>query len=242
MRRRPRWLLPAMLAAAAALVVVLATTLKGYYDARYVEDRAYYTVIPRDYDYTPHRVLDSQGVERDWACDYLLTCYDADGAARELEFRAMLRYQELYPPGTYVRVSVSQASVLGQRALDRSEVPEEALERLDVIYQPTTAATLPDYALEQSGYLSRRETPSLGIGCRAEGDALVYTYTYDAQARELAEDAAVALDLAYRAQFRADKDACPGLSAIYLEVRLSDGTLLFTQKYDRRVTYGYDGG
>jgi hypothetical protein len=69
---------------------------------------------------------------------------------------------------------------------------------------------------------------------------LIYTYIYGPDDKKAAEDAAELLDHAYRAQFRADKDALPELAAIYLEVKLAGGAAVFSQKYDKRVTFGYD--
>jgi hypothetical protein len=80
----------------------------------------------------------------------------------------------------------------------------------------------------------------LSIVCNINGTALVYTYTYDVGARDQAEEAALLQDPVYRVQFRTDKDTFPELTAIYLEIKLSDGTTVFSQKYDQRVTFGFD--
>jgi len=243
-KRKPIfWIITVLVVAVIATPVTLGTLwFKQYYDNRYVTDDYYYTIIPLDYDITPTRMRNSQGeqMESEYEKQYTLTCYNAEGTEKELTFRALLYYQELYPPGTYVRVSVSKTSVIEQFALDESDVPKIALEKIKENFTPSSASTLAEYADERTGQLSARNTPSLTISCVADNDTLIYTYLYSAEARELAKSDAELHDPVYRAQFRTDKETFPELTAIFLEIKLDDGTVIFSQKYDTRVEFSYE--
>ncbi|MCL2672225.1 MAG: YxeA family protein [Clostridiales bacterium] len=238
MKKKPVfWIISIVIA---ALVVLAAIWFKQYYDERYVVDDYYYTVIPLDYDYTPARALNSDGAHMGYQKEYRLVCYNANGDARELTFLAMLDFQELYPPGTYVRVSASKKNVVRQNALDKADVPAAALEKINESFTPSSASTLAEYAAEQSVRLRARNTPSLTVACAVDGTTLMYTYVYSTGAKEMAEAAAELQDFVYRAQFRTDSDLFPELSAIFLVIKLDDGTEIFSQKYDTRVTFAYD--
>jgi uncharacterized protein (TIGR01655 family) len=223
-------------------VIAVVFWFKQYYENRYVLDDYYYTVVPLDYDITPERMYNIDGAHMGYEKEYELVCYNAGGEQKTLRFRAMLRFQELYPPGTYVRVSASKTTVLRQNALDAADIPEAALNKINENFTPSSASSLTQYANERTLFLSERNTPSLKISCApAESEnALIYTYLYSADAKEAAEAAAEYQDFVYRAQFRADKDTFPELSAIFLEIKLDDGTLIYSQKYDKRVLFGYD--
>ena len=227
-------------AACAVLIIAGAVSFKRYYDNNYVVDDYYYTIVPLDYDFTPEISRDSNGRPRGYEKEYILTCYNADGNERELAFRAFLNFQELYPPETYVRVSVSKAATLRQNALAEAGVPETALARIKERFIPSSAHTLADYANERTRQLSARNTPSLKISCDMSENALIYTYLFSTGARGLAEAAAELQDHVYRAQFRTDKDKFPELTAIFLEIKLSDGTVVFSEKYNKRVEFGYE--
>ena len=223
-------------------VIVGVLWFKQYYDNRYVLDDYYYTIVPLDYDFTPARMYNTDGGHMGYEKEYELICYNADGKEKELKFRAMLHFQELYPPGTYVRVSVSKTTVLRQNALAEADIPEAALQKIKENFTPSAASSLAEYADERTRQLAARNTPSLTITCSfaASENTLTYTYLYSAGARELAE-AAVELQVpVYRAQFRTDKDTFPELTAIFLEIKLDDGTVIFSEKYDKRVVFNYD--
>jgi uncharacterized protein YxeA len=214
---------------AAAAIIPGALWLKQYYDENYVREDYYYTVVPLDYDMTPEKSYSMKGEFVGYHKDYTLTGYNADGQAREIEFRAM---QDLYAPGTYVRLSMSKTTVLGQNALAGADVPAAALAKLKEGFTPSAATTLEEYAAERTGQLGARNTSSLTISCAVKENTLVYTYTYSAGAKEQAQEAAELLDIAYQAQFKADKAAFPGLTAISLEVRLDDGAVIASKKYE----------
>ncbi|MDR2044576.1 MAG: hypothetical protein LBQ15_09480 [Clostridium sp.] len=226
--------------AALVLTAAAALWLKGYYGDRYALEAAYYTVVPLAYDNTPVYALDSNGQAQGLKAEYRLMCYNAEGEARELEFDAYLDFHDVYPPGTYLKVSVSKLWTIGKEALDVSEVPAKALEKIKENFEPSSASTLDEYAGERTRQLSARNTPSLTISCDAEETGLVYTYVYSANAKTLAEEAAEFLDPVYRSQFRTDQEAFPELPAIFLEIKLEGGTTIFSQKYDRRVEFGYE--
>ena len=233
-RKTVRWIILTAVIMAAILMIVL---FKQYYDYRYVLDDYYYTVVPFDYDITPYQ--DDQGGR---VTDYGLTCYNADGEARELNFSVLVdaHNSDLYPPGTYLRVSASKHLVIGRRAVDEADVPEKAMEMIRVNFTPMSMSSLAEYAGERSRQLAAKNTSSLSVSCDAEGAALIYKYVYSAYAEELAEDAAELLDPVYSAQFRTDKQAFPELIAIFLEIWLDDGTTIFAQKYDKRVEFDYE--
>ena len=217
----------------AILVVLLA---KGYYDSRYVLDKYYYTVVPLDYDITPS--VDSGGR----FTDYALTCYNGDGEAKDLTFSVLIdaHSSDLYPPGTFLRVSCSKLLVIGRRAIDRSDVPERALARIDAVFAPTSALSLAEYAAERTGQLAPGSVGAHEASCAPEGSALRYIYVFSAGGKAAAEAAAELLDPVYKVQFRTDKDAFPELTAIFLEIRMDDGTVVFSQKYDTRVKFDYE--
>ena len=229
------WILLAVVGVVAILTVFF---FKRYYDSRYVLDDYYYTVVPPDYDITPY--LDEQGGR---VTDYSLECYNADGVARVLDFSVLVdsHNSDLYPAGTFIRVSVSKQLVIGRRAVDETSVPEKAMRMIRASYTPTAASSLAEYANERTRQLAANNTPSLEeVSCEPDGDTLIYTYTFSADARESADAAAQLLDPVYYVQFRADKQVFPELTAIFLQVRQSDSTMVFTQRYDTRVEFDYE--
>ena len=225
---------------ALAAVILVATPVvvvgKRYYDARYVLDDYYYTVVPTDYDITPYT---DQGGR---LTQYDLMCYNADGESRELSFTVLIdtHKSDLYPPGTFIRVSASKQLVIGRRAVDVNDVPEKALDRIKADFSPSAASSPDEYAEERSRSLAAMANGAMTVSCLAEGSTLIYTYLYDAGAKDLAEAAAELLDPVYYVQFRTDKDALPELTAIILEVKLTDGTVIYSQKYETRVLFDYE--
>jgi uncharacterized protein (TIGR01655 family) len=238
MKKKPvKWI---VLAAAAVLIAAVAVWGKQYYDNRYVLADTFYTIVPPDYDYTPKISYSAKGAEMGLHTEYTLLCYNSDGKVREMTFRANLDFQELYPPGTYIKVEVSKMIVLRQKALAESDVPETALAKIKESYTPSAATTTEEYAAERTAQLAARNTPSLMIACAANENTLIYTYTYGAGAVELAQKMPVLLDPVYRAQFRTDQETFPELTAIFLEIKLNDGTVIFSQKYNEIVRFGYE--
>jgi len=218
------------------ILIPLVLFAKQYYDARYVLDDSYYTVVPLDYDITPYRDQDGR------VTDYTLTCYNADGEAKVHTFSVLVdtHKSDLYPPGTFIKVDVSRQLVIGRRAVDEKDIPEKALEKIKESFTPSTATTLAEYADERTRHLAMKGTGAQSISCAQNGTGLVYTYVYSAEGKTFAENAADLLDPVYYAQFRTDKDAFPELTAIVLEIMLSDDTMVFTQEYNTRVMFDYE--
>ena len=228
------------IAMAVALLAVSVMWLKQYYDFRYALEDYYYTVVPLDYDITPERAFDSDGEFMRLEKEYTLVCYSADGKERELEFRVFLDMQDLYPPGTYVRVSASRQWATGKKALAETDVPETALIRIKENFKPSSASSLPEHADYRSRQLNNEASPAIDVFCSSIENELFYTYVYSAQKKETALNDTELLDPVYRSQFRADKDNFPELKAIFLVVKLDDGTEIFSKKYDERVKFGYE--
>ena len=230
-----KWIL-IVLAAVIILTIPVALFAKRYYDNRYVLDDYFYTVVPLDYDLTP--ATDKGGR----FTGYTLACFNAGGEERELSFQVLIdaHKSDLYPPGTFIRVSVSKQLVIGRRAVDEGDVPEKAHSMIRSGFAPSSAASLIEYAEERTRQLAVKNNACTTLSCAAYGIALTYTYVYDTEEKASAETAAGLLDPVYAAQFRTDKDAFPELAAIYLEVKLGDGTVIFSQKYDKRVEFDYE--
>jgi uncharacterized protein YxeA len=229
--------------AAVAVLALLATAIvwfKQYYDYRYALEDYYYTVVPLDYDFTPTKSYNSNGEYMGMVSIYNLMCYNADGVERELEFRVLTDMHDLYPPGTYVKVSASRQWAIGKSALAESDVPEPALERIKAGFTASPASTLDEYADERTKQLRRRGTPPAEVFCALSGNELVYTYIFGADAKELAAESAELLDLVYKSQFRTDEETFPELDAIRLEIKLDDGTMVFSNRYDEKVRFGYE--
>lgn len=224
------------------LAIVIPTTIfaKQYYDVRYALEGTYYTVIPLDYDLTPQRdKFDNRYTS------YTLPCYDADGRVRVLEFRINVDANpvHLYPPGTFVRVDASRSIVLEQLACDVSDVPQGALQKIKENYTPYSVSSLEDYASQRTKVLSARNTPSVTVSCTAGTDGastLTYTYVYSYNAKYLAEEMAGLIEPVYLAQFRADKLVYPNLTAIFVEIKLDNGTVIYSQKFDEYIYFNYE--
>ena len=230
-----KWII-IVLVLVALVAVPLVILAKQYYDARYVLDDLYYSVVPLDYDITPY--IETGGR----VTDYSLKCFNADGEARDLTFTVLIdaHSSDLYPPGTYIKVSVSKHLVIGRRAVDRASVPERALERIEAGFAPSAARSPAEYADERTRHLEKKNTASLAVSCTLDGTALRYIYVYGAGEKAAAEAAAQLLDPVYYVQYRTDREAFPELTAIFLEIRLDGGVEVFSKKYDSRVAFDYE--
>jgi len=218
---------------AAALIAGVLWAQK-YYNNRYAFEGCYYGVVPLDYDLTPSIAED--GMEL--VTYYNLTFYNADGEARELEGRVRTNMHDLYPPGTFLEFSVSKQLVIGQRAIDESGVPEKALEKIKANNPPSSAANLSEYADERTRQLSAKTAPLVNVSCAAGDNILTYTYIYGNA--KSAEDMVEMLESVYKSQFRTDKLTFPELTAIFLEIKLEGGIVVFSQKYDQMVIFNYE--
>lgn len=119
-----------------ALVIGVAITIaifgKNYYDNRYV-GQPYYTVVPAGYDTTLQPARDQNGkdvsAEYGKEVDYNLTAYNDKGEAKEVS----VNYRGDNPPqpGTYMYVNASKDLVVDWKVIPKSDVPAEALKKLD---------------------------------------------------------------------------------------------------------------
>jgi len=234
------------------LIVILAVILGGvlltmgaiwfkqYYDNRYVLEDYYYTIVPLDYDYTPRMSHSDDGQAMGLETSYDLVCYNADGKARKLEFRVFLDSHDLYPPGTYVKVSASKQLAMGKSALAETDVPEKALEKIKENNAPSSAVSLAEYADERTRILKARVYPGANVSCTVNETDLIYSYVYGAGRQDTALSDTELLDPVYKSQFRTDKEAFPELTAIHLIIKLDDGTEVFSRKYNERVEFDYE--
>ena len=228
------------LIAAAALAVAGVIWAKQYYDTRYALEDYYYTVVPFDYDFTPTVSYSAKGKAMDLKANYGLACYNAQGRERKLEFIVFLNFHDLYPPGTYVKVSASKVWATDKSAVPITDVPEKALEKIKENYAPSSASSLAGYAGERTRILKARAFPAAGASCALIETELVYTYIYGAGEKETALGNVEFLDPVYKSQFRADKEAFPELTAIRLIIKLEDGTEIFSKKYNEKVKFSYE--
>jgi len=232
-KRMGFWIL---VGAAVIIAIPLVLFAKQYYDSRYVLHDSYYAVVPLDYDITPST---DQGGRY---TDYTLICYNAEGISRELTFSVLIdaHKSDLYPPGIYMRVDVSKHLVIGRRAVDKSSVPELALEKIMAGFKLSTAATPGEYAAKRAKQLDLSKLTAKSATCSLQDAALHYTYIFNTNDKAKAETAATLLDPVYYVQFRTDKDAFPELEAIVLIIKLDDGTVIFSETYDTRVEFDYE--
>ena len=238
-KRKP--IIIASVVLAAALLAACVIWFKQYYDYRYALEDYYYTVVPLDYDFTPTISLNSDGKPTGaLESNYDLMCYNADGKARRLDFRVFLDMHDLYPPGTFLKVSASKQFATSKVALPEAEVPEKALEKIKETYAASSAASLAEYAEERTRILKARVSTAAEASCAANGTELIYTYVYSALAKETALGDRELLDPVYKSQFRADKETFPELAAIQLIIKLDDGTEIFSKKYNEIVKFGYE--
>lgn len=96
---------------------------KSYYDQRYAGD-TFYTRVPLSEPVALNDLYDATGQAVDKGYDYSLIGYNESGEERILEFglRASSA-DDLYQPGTYLKVEASPTLVLYQEAVDESQVP-----------------------------------------------------------------------------------------------------------------------
>lgn len=130
MKKRPvLWI---VLAVVVVLIVAGVIWGRQYYEDHYVISDYYYAVVPEGYDMTPEPQYDNHGNLRQYGKEYTLTAYNDQGEARELEFTVMGDSSAQYPqPGTYLKISTSKQLVVGQSTVDKGDVPEKALEKLN---------------------------------------------------------------------------------------------------------------
>jgi len=120
---------------ALAVVVVIgaagAIWAKGYYEDHYVGSD-YFTMVPMNFDTTPETLYDRNGKAMEMGKIYVLTGYNDQGTAKELEFTVRGDSSSDYPgPGTYLKVISSKYLVNGWSVTDKAGIPEKALAQIN---------------------------------------------------------------------------------------------------------------
>jgi len=122
-----------LIALAVIIVIAIAGTIwaKGYYQDHYVGSD-YYTMVPANFDVTPQPLYDKDGKAREMGKIYVLTGYNDQGEAKELEFSVRGDSSSDYPgPGTYLKVVSSKYLVNGWSVTDKADIPEKALAQIN---------------------------------------------------------------------------------------------------------------
>jgi uncharacterized protein (TIGR01655 family) len=119
-----------------ALIIAAAFFGRQYYENRYVSEN-YYAMIPLNYDVTPETMKSDNGDDMGQGKEYKLTIYSTDGKSREVSFTVyapgsgMAGERELPKPGEYLLVKASKQIVTGWESIDKSQVPDKALEKIE---------------------------------------------------------------------------------------------------------------
>lgn len=103
---------------------------KGYYNDRYVVSDSYYTRIPEDETTGDSWLTDADGVRQIKGKEYTLVGYNDQGEERLVQFSQTGEGEELYAPGTYIKVDTSKVLVVALEVVDETSVPQPALEKI----------------------------------------------------------------------------------------------------------------
>lgn len=115
------------------LGLVAVGVLQGwnYYQGRYVGS-TYYALVPDDADITLDNLVDNRGNVVDTGHEYDLIAVNEAGETKDINFTLPADKQEdLYQPGTYLKVKASKQLVVKQEPVDSTEVPANVLTQLD---------------------------------------------------------------------------------------------------------------
>lgn len=116
--------------AAAIFFAAGAFWVKGYYNDRYVISDSYYTRIPEDETTGESWLTDADGVRQTKGKEYDLVGYNDQGKEREVHFSQTGEGEDLYAPGTYIKVDTSKVLVVALEVVDEASVPRSALEKI----------------------------------------------------------------------------------------------------------------
>jgi uncharacterized protein YxeA len=131
MKNKKKTVLWIVLVVVALIAVAVTIWAKGYYQDHYVGSD-YYTVVPAGFDVTPQPLYDRDGKARDTGKIYVLTGYNAQGEAKELEWSVSGDSPSDYPgPGTYLKVVSSKYLVNGWSVIDKADIPAGALAQIN---------------------------------------------------------------------------------------------------------------
>lgn len=107
-----------------------------YYNARYVASNVYYFQVPKDQSTEIEDLYDRDGNAVDKGRAYKFEAYDDNGESRIVEFEFMTEdSKKLLQPLEYVKVETSDQIVLSQKRIKLEEVPEKALEKINLSNQ-----------------------------------------------------------------------------------------------------------
>lgn len=117
------------------LIIVSIVGVGAYYAGNYYNDRYvgedYYTKIPSNTNLELEDIKDQEGVVQATGYEYKLAGYNTQLQKRTLEFsQHATKVEDLYQPGTYLKISVSKQIVLSEEVVNASAVPTQILELL----------------------------------------------------------------------------------------------------------------
>lgn len=110
-----------------ALLVGLFVKGRAYYEDRYVGE-TYYGRIGENQDMTFKTQYSSDGKPMDKAIDYKVKIYN-DKEERTVNFQ---RYEgsDYFKPGDYIEVEASNQISLGEKLIDKKDIPSNILEKI----------------------------------------------------------------------------------------------------------------
>jgi len=114
-----------------SIILAGAFWAKGYYNDRYVVSDTFYTQIPLDEVNEDSWLLDDEGVKQEKGKQYKLIGYNESGEKREVQFTKKGTSKDYHAPGTYIKVEVSKTIELGTSVVDKQNIPEKALEKIN---------------------------------------------------------------------------------------------------------------
>ncbi|WP_100065510.1 YxeA family protein [Miniphocaeibacter massiliensis] len=104
---------------------------KEYYNDRYVGE-TYYIVVPENQSLELEKQYADNGEELGLGKEYKLIGYNKKGESKELEFTVRTdNPKDLFKRGTYLAVESSNQIVLGEKSIDKSEIPDNVLKLIE---------------------------------------------------------------------------------------------------------------
>ena len=121
----------ALVMAIVAVVGIIGWFGTSYYKGRYV-GQTYYAMVPLDEPVEVSGLLDMSGKVADSGYEYKLTAYDEEGNSKAVEFSVYSEnVEDLYQPGTFLKVEASEQIVVEQHMITRDEVPTSVLAMIE---------------------------------------------------------------------------------------------------------------
>ncbi|MEG1255726.1 YxeA family protein [Clostridium sp.] len=113
------------------IIGAIAFWAKGYYNDRYITSDTYYTQVPLNEVNEDSWLVDDKGVKQEKGKEYNLIGFNKDGKEREVHFTQRGTAEDYYKAGTYIKVDVSKTIELGSNAIEKQNVPQMALEKIN---------------------------------------------------------------------------------------------------------------